>query len=110
MKLKGDMRYDSAMLKLQEARIHMPALVTMAGGWHVFSRGLLIGSGVTITDALTAAQVLPRVAPDKAHTLYARHDRYVMHGLRRVAIADSTNMAQRIQNALNAYVPNEKGQ
>jgi hypothetical protein len=109
MKIKGDMRYDIAMLRLQEARIHMPALVTMNGGWHVFSRGLLIGSGVTITDALTAAGVLPRDA-EKVLTLYARHDRYVMHGVRRVAIADSTNMAQRIQNALNAYVPNEKGQ
>lgn len=110
MKLKGDMRYDSAMMRLQEARIHMPALVTMNGGWHVFSRGLLIGSGVTITDALTAAKVLPRVVPEREHTLYTRHDRYVMHGMRRVAIGDSTNMAQRIQNALNAYVANEKGQ
>lgn len=110
MKLKGDMRYDIAMQRLQEARIHMPALVTMDGGWHVFSRGLLIGSGVTITEALEAAKVLPRVAPNKEHMLYARNDRYILHGVRRVAIADSTNMAQRIQNALNAYVPNEKGQ
>jgi hypothetical protein len=110
MKLPNDMRYDVAMLLLQEARIHAPALVTMNGGWHVFSRGLLMGSGVSITDALTAAKVLPRVAPTKEHTLYTRHDRYVMHGIRRVAIADSTNMAQRIQNALNAYAPNEKGQ
>ena len=110
MKLQNDMRYDIAMQRLQEARIHMPALVTMDGGWHVFSRGLLIGSGVSIVDALTAAKVLPRRVPDREHTLYARHDRYIMHGIRRVAIADSTNMAQRIQNALNAYVPNEKGQ
>lgn len=110
MKIKGDMRYDIAMLRLQEARIHMPALVTMNGGWHVFSRGLLMGSGVTITEALTAAKVLPRVAPDKAHVLFTRNDRYITHGARRVAIADSTNMAQRIQNALNAYVANEKGQ
>jgi hypothetical protein len=110
MKLQNDMRYDIAMLRLQEARIHAPALVTMNGVWHVFSRGLLMGSGVTIIDALTAAKVLPRVAPTKEHMLYTRHDRYIMHGVRRVAIADSTNMAQRIQNALNAYVPNEKGQ
>lgn len=110
MIIQNDMRYDVAMQRLQEARIHMGALVSMNGGWHVFSRGLLIGSGVSITDALTAAGVLPRVAPDKEHMLYTRHDRYVMHGIRRVAIADSTNMAQRIQNALNAYVPNEKGQ
>ena len=110
MKLKGDMRYDIAMLRLQEARIHTPALVTMSGGWHVFSRGLLIGSGVTIVEALTAAKVLPRRVPEQERTLYTRHDRYIMHGVRRVAIADTTNMAQRIQNALNAYVPNEKGQ
>jgi hypothetical protein len=110
MKIKDDIRYDTAMMRLQEARIHAPALVTMNGGWHVFSRGLLIGSGVTITDALLAAKVLPRIPPTREHTLFSRHDRYVMHGNRRVAIADSTNMAQRIQNALNAYVPDERGQ
>ena len=41
MKLKGDMRWAIAMLRLQEARIHLRAMVTWSGGWHSFSRGLM---------------------------------------------------------------------
>jgi hypothetical protein len=101
------MEYQAAMDILHRRRIHRPAIVEMAGGFHVFERTTLLGSGRTIKAAMIDAGMYPPV--DIKVIQYSAKGREVIRGREPICIAESNNKATRIANALNAYVPNQHG-
>lgn len=101
------MDYQTAIDILFRRRIHRPAIVQMAGGWHVFERTNLLGSGATIIAAMKAAGMYP--PKDIEVIQYSAKGRFVIRGREPIATAESGNKATRIANALNAYVPDQHG-
>ena len=101
------MDYQAAINILHRRRIHRPAIVEMAGAFHVFERTTLLGSGATITGALTAAGMYP--PQDVKVIQYSAKGRQVIRGKQPICIAESNNLATRIANALNDYVPSQHG-
>jgi hypothetical protein len=101
------MNYLDAMNILYRRRIHRPAIVEMAGGFHVFERTQLLGSGRTIKAAMLDAGMLP--AKDITVIQYSAKGREVIRGREPIATAESNNKASRIANALNAYAPDQHG-
>jgi hypothetical protein len=101
------MEYEAALNILFRRRIHRPAIVEMAGGFHVFERTTLLGSGATILAALESAGMYP--PQDVKVIQYSAKGREVIRGKQPICTAQSNNLANRIANALNAYVPSQHG-
>lgn len=101
------MDYQAALNILYRRRIHLPAIVEMAGGFHVFERTTLLGSGASIKAALIDAGMYP--PQDVKVIQYSAKGREVIRGKQPICTAESNNLASRIANALNAYVPNQHG-
>jgi hypothetical protein len=101
------MEYEAALNILFRRRIHRPAIVEMAGGFHVFERTTLLGSGGTILEALKSAGMYP--PQDVKVIQYSAKGREVIRGKEPICTAQSNNLANRIASALNAYVPNQHG-
>lgn len=101
------MEYQDAINILNRRRIHRPAIVEMAGGFHVFERTTLLGSGPTIKAAMIDAGMYP--AQDVKVIQYSSRGREVIRGREPIALAESNNKATRIARALNDYVPDRHG-
>jgi hypothetical protein len=102
------MEYAEGMQILRESRLFAPALVLHGGRWFVFSRAALQSSGETIEDALQAGGFLPRSEPP-APVLFVSVGSNVVQGNNGIAVARSKTMALRIANALNEYIPGDRG-
>jgi hypothetical protein len=100
------MDYREGMQILRDARLFAPAIVRYAGGYHVFSRTELISSGPTVREAVAAGGFL--TAENPPATIFVSVDYNVIAGEESVAIARSKNMAKRIANALNEYIPGDR--
>lgn len=101
------MDYREGMQVLRAAGVHAPAIVQMNGGYHVFSRTKLLSSGASIYDALELGGFL--VAENAPSLIFVAVDYNVMIGDDNQAVARTKTMAQRIANALNEYIPGERG-
>jgi hypothetical protein len=102
------MDYREGMEILRELRVFAPAIVQYGGGWHVFSRTALQGSGATVEDALTAGGFLPRLER-RGPLPFVAVGANVIQGTQGVAVTRSKTMAARIANALNEYIPGDRG-
>ncbi len=114
------MEWAEGMQILREWRVFAPALVLHAGRWYIFSRTALQSSGATIEDALRAGGYLPR-RDNVSPLLYVAIENAVKLGegpdARLIAVADSgtsaeaasRTLAKRIANALNEYIPGDRG-
>jgi hypothetical protein len=100
--------YVEGMQLLREARVFAPAIVEHGGAFHVFSRMTLLGSGATVEDALLAGGFLPR-PEHRPPVLFVAVGSNVVRGNEGVAAARSKTMAVRIANALNEYMPGDRG-
>lgn len=96
---------------LRAAKVYEPAIVPALdvdeGEWIVYSGSVPLGRGATIHDAMVDAKLWPPPRPSAPQ--FAAHDLKVKRGLETVATTSSKTMAYRIANALNQYVPNERG-
>lgn len=102
------MEYAEGMQILREWRVFAPAIVLHGGEWHVFSRTALQGSGPTLEAALLAGGFLPR--PERrGPVLFVAVGSNVVQANEGVAVARSGTMAARIANALNEYIPGDRG-
>ena len=101
------MDYREGMQVLRAARLHAPAIVRHEGAYHVFSRTALVSSGVSIHDALERGGFL--VAENAPTMLFAAHNFNVIYGSENIAVVKSKTMAARIANALNEYIPGDRG-
>jgi hypothetical protein len=99
--------YGHAMQILRDARVFAPSLIFMDGQYHVFTRTVRLGSGADIEAALQAAGFLPPVAAPSV--LFVAVGSNVVKDKDNVAVARSRTMALRIANALNDYVPGDRG-
>jgi hypothetical protein len=99
--------YGQAMQLLRDARVFAPSLVYIAGQFHVFTRTVLLGSGATIDGALQAAGFLPPVA--RPSLLFVAVGSNVVKENEPIAVARSRTYALRIANALNDYIPGDRG-
>jgi hypothetical protein len=101
---------------LREWRLFSPSIVLHGGMWHIFSRTALQSSGSTIDAALRAGGFIPR-REVRARLLYVAEGKTVKLGERLIAVAetetrataDSATLAKRIANALNEYIPGDRG-
>lgn len=105
--------WGAGMQVLRAARVHAPSIVFQSARFHIFSRTEWISSGETIEAALTNGGFLP--APvDRIPTPFVANGVNVVKfnehlgENEQVAKARSGNMAVRIANALNEYVPGDK--
>jgi hypothetical protein len=101
------MEYAEGMQILRESRLFAPAIVRFDGGYHIFSRTALQSSGATVEDALRAGGFIPR--SERRPSLFVAVNANVVQNNDRVAVAKSRTMAARIANALNEYVPGDRG-
>jgi hypothetical protein len=101
------MEYGEAMQILREWRLYAPALVQHGGAWHVISRASVLSSGPTIEAALIAAGFNSR--REDAPLPFVAANANVIQGEAGVCSARSKTMAQRIANALNEYIPGDRG-
>jgi hypothetical protein len=92
---------------LRAARIHEPAIVRLKGVVHIFQGEKLIGRGLTIKQALDDGEFLP--VPEGVVAPFTTEGKDVRKMGEHIATAKSRNMALRIANALNAYVPGREG-
>jgi hypothetical protein len=99
--------YGHAMQIMRDARVFAPSLIFMGGQYHVFTRTVLLGSGDTIEAALVAARLIPLVIPPSI--LFVAVGFNIVKENERMAVAKSRTMAMRIANALNEYVPGDRG-
>jgi hypothetical protein len=99
--------YGHAMQILRDARLFAPSLVFLDGRYHVFTRTVALGSGATIEDALQAAGFLPPTAAPSV--LFVAVGSNIVRDRDNVAVARSRTMAIRIANALNEYIPGDRG-
>jgi hypothetical protein len=102
------MDYSEGMQILRDLRVFAPAIVRHGGEWHVFSRTALQGSGPNIEAALTAGGFLPRLER-RGPLPFVAVGANVVQGNQGVAVTRSTTMAARIANALNEYIPGDRG-
>ena len=97
---------------LRQAAVPLPAVVPGIGkgGYFVFSAMKVLGHGATIHEAMVAAGFWP---PVKAGVPFFIRDgltvAYAGDRGRVVATAFSSTMARRIANALNEYIPGDRG-
>jgi hypothetical protein len=103
------MEYRKAMQILREWRLYAPALVLHGGVWHVISRASVQSSGPTIEDALDAGGFLPPRENNHSPPLFVAVGLNIIQGDNGIASARSKTMAQRIANALNEYIPGDRG-
>jgi hypothetical protein len=101
------MDYREGMQVLRAARLHAPAIVFYRGEYHVFSRSKHVVSGSTIEAALEAGGFL--VGENAPTQIFVAADFNVIKGSETVAITKSKTMASRIANALNEYIPGDRG-
>lgn len=102
------MEWAEGMQILRELRVFAPSIVIYNGGYHVFSRTAIQSSGATVEDALRAGGFLPR--PDRRPpVLFVAVGANVVQGEYGVCVARSKTMAVRIANALNEYIPGDRG-
>jgi hypothetical protein len=99
--------YGHGIQILRDARVFAPSLVYLNGQFHVFTRTVLLGSGATIEEALQAAGFIPPVVAPSV--LFVSVGNNVVRENLNVAVARSRTMAIRIANALNEYVPGDRG-
>jgi len=93
---------------LRESRVFAPAIVVYQGYYHIFSRTALQSSGPTLALALEAGGFLPR--PDvPAPLLFVAVGANVVQGNNPICVARSKTAAMRIANALNEYIPGDRG-
>jgi hypothetical protein len=78
-----------------------------SSGFAVFSRTKLISTGDTIEAALEAGGFL--IAENSPSNIFVASEYSVMEGPTNQAVARSKTMAQRIANALNEYIPGDRG-
>jgi hypothetical protein len=100
------MNYDKAMNILRAAEVYAPALIQYDGGFHVFTRTKLLGSGPSIEEALERAGVLPPPPLNPNKLPFVAVGSNVVRGREGVCVCRSATMATRVANALNQYVPN----
>lgn len=102
------MEYAEGMQILRESRVFAPSIVRHNGYYFVCSRTAIQSSGVTIKAALEAGGFLPR--PNRRPPeLFVAVGANVVQGDQGVAVARSKTMAARIANALNEYIPGDRG-
>lgn len=94
---------------LRGAAVFEPSIVpgVVGGGFYVFSAMTVLGHGATIHDAMVAAGFWPPVKAAVPH--FVRVDKEIWRGNEVVAEAKSSTMARRIANALNEYIPGDRG-
>jgi hypothetical protein len=100
--------YAEGMQILREWRVFQPAIVRVHGLYHVCSRTAVEGSGPKVEDALKAAGYLPRRGPSNQLPFVAVEFN-VVQGNDAVCVARTKTVAQRIANALNEYIPGDRG-
>jgi hypothetical protein len=103
------MDYAEGMRILRESRLFSPALVPHGGWWHIFSRTTLQCSGETIEAALQAGGFLPRPDDWQPYPQFVAVGANVVQGANTVATCRSNTMASRVANALNEYIPGDRG-
>ena len=99
--------YAEGMQILRESRVFAPAIVEIGGRYHIYSRTTMQSSGATIEEALGAGGFLPRT--ERRTVLFVAVGANVVQGNEGVAVARSNTMAARIANALNEYIPGDRG-
>lgn len=102
------MDYAEGMRILRELGIFAPAIVSYQDGWHVFSRTALQSSGPTIEAALQAGGFVLR-SEWRFRPVYIAVGCNIVQGAATLATARSNRIAQRIANALNEYIPGDRG-
>jgi hypothetical protein len=100
--------YAEGLQILREWRVHQPAIVLVDGLYRVCSRTAVEGSGSTVEDALKAAGYIPRRGPSTYPPFLAVNDAVIQEG-KLVCTAKSKTVALRIANALNEYIPGDRG-
>jgi hypothetical protein len=103
------MEYAEGMQILREWRLYSPALVHHGGVWHVISRASIQSSGATVEEALRAGGFLPRRENINPPLLFVAVGSNVVQGDSGICAARSKTMAARIANALNEYIPGDRG-
>ena len=93
---------------LRELRVYAPSIVSYQGQYHVFSRTALQSSGPSVAAALEAGGFLPR-ADGPAVIPFVAVGANVLQGNNPVCVARSKTAAARIANALNEYIPGDRG-
>lgn len=102
------MEWAEGMQILRELGVFAPAIVIRDGRYHVFSRTAWQSSGLTVAAALKAGGFIPR--PDRRPpVLFVAVGANVVQGEYGVCVARSKTMAVRIANALNEYIPGDRG-
>jgi hypothetical protein len=101
------MEYAEGMQILRESRLFAPAIVRFDGGYHIFSRTALQSSGATVEDALRAGGFIPR--SERRPSLFVAVGQNVVRENTAICVARSKTMAERIANALNEYLPGDRG-
>jgi hypothetical protein len=101
------MEWSEGMQVLREWRVYGPALVLHEGRYFVFSRTALVSDGPTVEQALKNGGFLPR-RPSSYKPFVAVGPNVVQENTA-VCVARSKTMAVRIANALNEYIPGDRG-
>jgi hypothetical protein len=94
---------------LRGAAVFQPSIVPGLGlgGFYVFSGPDVLGHGATIHDAMVAAGYWPPVKG--SIPVFVRDGLAIRRGSEVVAEAKTSTMARRIANALNEYIPGDRG-
>jgi hypothetical protein len=101
------MDYREAMDILRDAEVHAPAIVRYEGAFHIFSRTEFVASGQSIADAMRAGGYIP--PPARRLPMFVANGCNVIRADESICLCRSTTMAKRIAQALNEYVPGDRG-
>lgn len=101
------MEYGEGMQILREWRVFAPSIVLINGRYYVCSRTAIQSAGPTVEAALQAGGFLPRRVSN--FVPYQAVGANVVQGNHPVCVARSKTMAVRIANALNEYIPGDRG-
>lgn len=96
---------------LARARVHAPAVVPGLGGGgvYIFSAMRVLGHGADIDGALANARESGNILDLPPAPAYRAQSNSVEMRGEIVAHCKTSNLAERIANALNLYQPNERG-
>jgi hypothetical protein len=102
------MDYREAMDILRDAEVHAPAIVCYRDRFHIFSRTVWLASGQSIADAMRAGGYIPP-PPARRLPMFVANGCNVIRADESICLCRSTTMAKRIAQALNEYVPGDRG-
>ena len=110
------MTHKRAMEVLKMAQVFCPAVAPTGEGFGVYSALRVLGRGSTIAEAMGDAQRNGHIPQPRNFPIFRGDQKNVVRfylgsedEATVVAVASSRTYADRIANALNQYLPNERG-